>query len=175
MISIITKQESVRKRTWRRRANDLEAYAPSAARAFRVAADELEADVRDEEQRVVTLSEAARLNGYCREHLGCLVKDGTIPNAGRPNAPRIRLSDLPRKAGYLPPERVPEQLSGTSNGQIVRSIVEAQKGSRRWPNPRAGAIARVPEARIGSARPSFGGSVVSIQPFSMDTVAGCTG
>ena len=78
----------------------------------------------------LTLTEAAELSGYSREHLGRLVRDGKIPDAGRPNAPRIRLRDLPRKAGHLPPERVPEQLPGTSKGQIVRSIVGTTRSSR---------------------------------------------
>ncbi len=80
---------------------------------------------------MLTLTEAARYSGYSREHLGRLVRDCKIPNAGRPNAPRIRLRHLPCKAGYLPPERVPEHLSDTSKGQIVRSIVDAQRRSSR--------------------------------------------
>ena len=70
----------------------------------------------------LTLTEAARCSGYSREHLGRLVRDCKIPNAGRPNAPRIRLRHLPCKAGYLPPERVPEHLSDASKRQIVRSV-----------------------------------------------------
>jgi hypothetical protein len=84
----------------------------------------------DGDDALLTLTEAARLSGYSREHLGRLVRAGTIENAGRPNAPRIRLRDLPRKAGHLPPERVPEQLPGTSKGQIVRSIVGTKRSSR---------------------------------------------
>jgi hypothetical protein len=96
--------------------------------------DEVLADLRamaaEAEQPLLNLTEASSLSGYSREHLGRLVRDGKIENAGRPNAPRIRLRDLPRKAGYLPPERVPEQLPGTSKGQIVRSIVGAKRSSR---------------------------------------------
>ena len=83
------------------------------------------------DNQTLTLTEAASCSGYSREHLGRLMRAGKIPNAGRPNAPRIRASDLPRKAGHLPPERVPEQLSDASKGQIVRSIVDAQRRSTR--------------------------------------------
>ena len=44
-----------------------------------------------------TLAEAARISGYTADHLGRLVKDGTLRNVGRPRAPRVRLTDLPRK------------------------------------------------------------------------------
>ncbi len=84
-----------------------------------------------DEDMVLDLAEAASRSGYSREHLGRLVREGKIPNAGRPNAPRISLRDLPRRAGHLPPERVPEQVSDASKGQIVRSIVDAQRRSSR--------------------------------------------
>lgn len=69
----------------------------------------------------LSLAEAARRSGYSADHLGRLVRQGKIPNAGRPNAPRIRLSDLPRKAITLP---VPETCSNVEHdrGRIARSI-----------------------------------------------------
>jgi hypothetical protein len=47
---------------------------------------------------LLDLRAAARESGYSADHLGRLVHAGTIPNAGRPHAPRIRRADLPRKA-----------------------------------------------------------------------------
>ena len=76
--------------------------------------------------RSFTLTEAAALSGYSVGHLGRLVRRGNIRNAGRPRAPRIYLRDIPHKAGHLPPERVPPQVSTTSKEQIVRSIVDPQ-------------------------------------------------
>ena len=116
---------------WRNRAAALERYAPAVAQAMCDLAAELETALREADLDTLTLTAAAKRSGYCREHLGRLLREGRIPNAGRPNAPRIRLGDLPRKAGYLPPERVPPNIPGTSKRQIVRSIVDAQRRSTR--------------------------------------------
>lgn len=116
---------------WRDRAATLDRYAPTVANAIRDLAEELEAALREGAAQTLTLTAAADLSGYSREHLSRLVRDGKIPNAGRPNAPRVRLGDLPRKAGHLPPERVPTDIPGASKGQIVRSIVDAQRRSTR--------------------------------------------
>ncbi len=55
------------------------------------------ADGIDEE--LLTLSAAATRCGYSADHLGALVRDGKLPNYGKKNAPRVKLSELPRKAG----------------------------------------------------------------------------
>ena len=44
-----------------------------------------------------TIRQAAEESGYTEEHLRRLVRDGKIPNAGRPGSPKIRTADLPRK------------------------------------------------------------------------------
>lgn len=69
----------------------------------------------------LSLAQAARQSGYSADHLGRLVRQGKIPNAGRPNAPRIRLSDVPRKAAGLP---APDSCSNVKHdrGRIARSI-----------------------------------------------------
>lgn len=46
----------------------------------------------------LTLTEAADRSGYSPGHLGRLVSQGTIPNAGRLHAPRVRAVDLPKRA-----------------------------------------------------------------------------
>jgi hypothetical protein len=50
-----------------------------------------------EEEQALSLSEAARISGYSREHLARLVRSASIPNVGAKNRPRIRRKDLPRK------------------------------------------------------------------------------
>ena len=50
-----------------------------------------------EAEATLSLGEASQRSGYSVEHLGRLVRKGTISNAGRKGAPRIRVSDLPRK------------------------------------------------------------------------------
>ena len=64
----------------------------------------------------LTLTQASEEGGHSVSHLGQLVRDGTIPNAGRPNAPRIARSDVPRKAVPLLPSS-----PDISRTQIVRS------------------------------------------------------
>lgn len=88
--------------TWRDRADELEPYAAPAAEAFRRAAAELDAALRARAAEELTLGEAAEASGYSKRRLRELVADGTIPQAGRKGAPRIRRADLPVKPGQSP-------------------------------------------------------------------------
>lgn len=79
---------------------------------------------------VITLEEASRVGGYSVDHLQRLVALGTIPQAGRKGAPRIRRSDVPSKPGHdapvLPSRGAADQLS------VRRRIVadaQAHKGA----------------------------------------------
>ena len=91
--------------TWRRRAKALRRYGsePPAVALERCAA-ELEDTIAERDETTFSLVEASRESGYTADHLGRLVRDGKIPNAGRPGAPRIARRDLPRKHTY-PPSR----------------------------------------------------------------------
>lgn len=110
---------------WRTEAKLLERRgAVSQAAVLLSCAQELEVGIRQLDDEVLTLTAAARETGFSREHLGRLVRNGTIPNAGRPNAPRIRRGDLPRKPGHLPSRHPELHIGQTSTRQIVRSIVE---------------------------------------------------
>lgn len=62
-------------------------------------ADELEFEVEEVRGETVNLVEGAKLSGYSASRLGKMVRSGRIPNAGRKNAPRIRIGDLPKKPG----------------------------------------------------------------------------
>jgi len=42
----------------------------------------------------LSLSEAGRRYGYSSDHIGRLVREGKVPNAGRKNAPRVLGRDL---------------------------------------------------------------------------------
>lgn len=106
------------------------ALVNAAALLEEVLAD-FDAVMAAEADNVLNLQQAARESGYSPEHLGRLVREGRIPNAGRPNAPRIRLRDLPRKAGYLPPESDQSHFSRASKSQIARSIVESMEDDSR--------------------------------------------
>jgi hypothetical protein len=49
-------------------------------------------------ETAMSLAEASRLSGYSADHLGRLVRKGEISNRGRKNAPKVLLSECPRKA-----------------------------------------------------------------------------
>jgi hypothetical protein len=97
--------------------------------------EEFLADLRTltegEDDATLNLQEAARESGYSADHLGRLVRSGQIPNAGRPNAPRIRRGDLPRKAGTLPPPAREITLVGATPGQIARAVVTSTRSEAR--------------------------------------------
>ena len=111
--------------TWRTQAKALRRYGgETPAVALESCAAELEATLRERDETTLSLTEAARESGYSADHLGRLVRDGKIPNTGRPGAPRIARSHLPRKAPAEPRlvnELRPRQVS---NAQIVQSIIE---------------------------------------------------
>jgi hypothetical protein len=92
---------------------------------------DVEAILAAEEEETLSLARAARESGYSAGHLGRLVRAGTIPNAGRPQAPRIRRADLPRKATALRPQAAALHLPPATPGQIARAVVTAPKGVAR--------------------------------------------
>ena len=63
--------------------------------------DRLRAVFEAQDDELLTLPEAAHRTGYSADHVGRLVREGVIPNAGVPNRPRVRAADLaslPRRA-----------------------------------------------------------------------------
>ena len=124
-----TSQPSIRKlpADWRRQAKTLRRYGGQAlATALERCADELEGTIQERDETTLTLTDAARESGYTATHLGRLVRDGKIPNAGRPNAPRIARRHLPLKAPSEPRLAESARPRERSNVQIVHSII--QKG-----------------------------------------------
>ena len=110
---------------WRRRAKSLRRYGgDTPAVAIERCADDLDATLAERDETTLSLVEAARESGYTRDHLGRLVRDGKIPNAGRPGAPRIARVDLPRKAPAEPPLAKAPRPRERSNAQIVQSIID---------------------------------------------------
>ena len=73
---------------------------------------------------VLSLPEAASRSGYSIEHLGRLVREGRIANAGRRGAPRIRAADLPRK----PPALVPAGPRAYDPRADARTLLDRQRG-----------------------------------------------
>ena len=68
---------------WRERAAQLrsQAAAEGAARAYEVAASELEAALRASEEELLPLERAARISGFSTSHLARLVRTGRIRDA----------------------------------------------------------------------------------------------
>ena len=109
---------------WRKQAKALRRYGgDTPATAIERCADDLDATLRERDETTLSLVEAARESGYSRDHLGRLVRDGKIPNAGRPNAPRIARRHLPRKAPVEAPLAEEPRPRERSNTQIVQSII----------------------------------------------------
>jgi hypothetical protein len=84
---------------WRTRAELFGRHgAATAAACCRELAAELEGALVAAGDETLTLAEAARESGYSDRRLRELLADGSITNAGRKGAPRVRRADLPRKA-----------------------------------------------------------------------------
>ena len=115
---------------WKNRLGEFERFGAlvTGATICSEVVQDLEA-LADQGEQLLNLTQAAVVSGYTREHLGRLVTQGTIPNAGRVNAPKIRRSDLPVKRGHLPLDAAPPTFSDTRRRQIVRSAVDSERSS----------------------------------------------
>jgi hypothetical protein len=78
-----------------------------------------ESDAADE----LTLTAASTLSGYSTDHLSRLIRDGSLPNAGRKGAPRIRRADLPMR---------PKRCIATARNKGYNPVTDARSlGVRR--------------------------------------------
>lgn len=105
---------------WRSRAANLAAWgATDAARIWEIAARELEEYELEHALESLTVTQAAAESGYSVEHIGRLVAEGRIENAGKKGSPRIRRCDLPKKpqkSAHTDPDLVGRTL-GRSKGR----------------------------------------------------------
>ena len=96
--------------------------------------DEVLADfnmvMKTEPEAVLTIAEAATRSGYSVGHLGRLVRQGKIPNAGTRGSPRIRAVDLPTRPNTVVAERRPKAYDPATD---ARSLVNRRKGGGQWP------------------------------------------
>ena len=109
--------------SWRDRATMFRDHAEdSVAIAYERCAEELEDALHDQEATLYTLQEAAAISGYTAGHLGRLVREGKISNAGRCSAPRIAHRNLPVKSDVA--SRHPRQHLDPT--QIVRLAIKQE-------------------------------------------------
>ena len=113
---------------WRKRAEILREYGDSNhASLWDKAAAELEKVLAAAGEETLSLVEAARVSGYSADHLGVLVKQGTIPNHGRPKAPRIRRADLPMKSPDGPGRPTKPKKVSAADKLDVRAAVHSMR------------------------------------------------
>ena len=97
---------------WRDMADTVAQFgADAAAAALRLAAGELEVAHRAHQGEPLPLAQAAAESGLSAGHLGRMVRQGTLPNAGAPGRPRIARAHLPRR-GPAPPRDVLALIGG---------------------------------------------------------------
>lgn len=101
----------------------LQAIMPAGPLIGELLAD-LDAVDRHEGMELLTLTAAGERCGYSPDSLGRMIREGRLTNYGRPKAPRVRASDLPRKA--LRPRVVPRHFSDAS--RQVRMSVKTSGG-----------------------------------------------
>ncbi len=102
---------------WTARATELRFLGQeSIAALIEALLGEFETELAVDASEPLTIARAAVVSGYSEDHLRLLVRNEQIPNAGRPNTPRIRRADVPIKPGRLAVRR-DAQLS--SNGYNV--------------------------------------------------------
>jgi hypothetical protein len=72
--------------------------AEPQARTLEHCADQLSRELLRRDDELLTLQGAADESGYSLDHLGRMLREGKIPNAGRKAKPLIRRADLPVKS-----------------------------------------------------------------------------
>ena len=108
--------------TWEADAEILERHEDArGATLCRRSAAALREAVRADQDRLLTVAEAALESGFSEDHLRHGVADGKIRNAGKKGAPRIRHCDLPIKGtgrrGIEPsPEKAAAAILGHGSG-----------------------------------------------------------
>lgn len=84
--------------TWRQHADTLRQYGDDRGGAVLEAlADQLEQAIREHQNEVLTLAEAAQESGYSKRRLRELMAEGKLENQGEKGRPRILRRDLPVK------------------------------------------------------------------------------
>lgn len=119
---------------WRKEAARFERRGfREPAELLRSCAEELESAWREHLEEPLSPAQGAKESGYTSDHIRRLLRDGTLPNAGGKNSPRVRRRYLPRKPGHTPlsDENSPanaDKPDVPSPTQMARSVVESERG-----------------------------------------------
>ena len=111
-ISEIIERWHARQTEWSR----LHVQVDGAALAGEIVAD-LEKIAESDGSDALTLNAASELSGYSTDHLSRMLREGTIPNAGRKGVPRIRRADLPNR---------PKSVLASRHGQPYDAATDAR-------------------------------------------------
>jgi len=107
--------------------------AANAATLIDAMLTEVRTLLKSKDDEVLSLSQASIESGYSTDHLGRLIRNGTIPNAGRRGSPRLRRSDLPVRPGSQNGGVAlarPMLHGAPSREQVARAVVERHGGAR---------------------------------------------
>jgi hypothetical protein len=116
---------------WRQQAALFRQHGHEAtARAYELCSGELEAALQAAQNQLLDLQEAAVESGYSSDHLGRLVREGRIPNAGRRNAPKIRRADLPRRPEIVSRHNTQDDIASRPTGTSRASTVSFERIAR---------------------------------------------
>ena len=117
---------------WEQDRSVLIAYGDErAATLLTQAATDVREAVLEWNEEVLGIRDAARESGYSPDRLRELVRLGEIPNAGRPNKPRVKRADLPKK-GKARANRIARRPTREHNADaLFLDIVQTKYGSAR--------------------------------------------
>src|SRR5438876_8456856 len=102
---------------------------------------DFEAVISAEEDRLLSLTDAAEASGYCRDHLRRLYRQGVVPGERRGRRIFFRSADLPRK---------PKSERAQSFGRYD-PVADARQLLARLTQPREGRRQGRPDSRTPSA------------------------
>jgi hypothetical protein len=67
-----------------------------------------------------TIAQAEARSGYGQDHIRRLIRTGKLRNVGKPGAPRVLASELPRKPGVRVADADGEKYSPISDARFLR-------------------------------------------------------
>lgn len=102
--------------------------AEAQARILEYCADELWGVLRAADDELLTLHRASEQSGYTADHLGRLIREGKLPNAGRKARPLIRRKDLPIKPARQLADGANDSETGYISDRLFRDITTSKYG-----------------------------------------------